>query len=109
MLAPNERLLAAVPPVDGDGCVLPVVCGVAAWPHELGNAEVLALDPEAVRCIDAVIHHAAAVSGLHGNRVIAARGKGTVDIKQAVHGMQIGSGARQSAEHACRLKYCKYT
>jgi hypothetical protein len=59
-------------PVDGNCCVLPVVCAVVAWPHELGDAEVLALDPEAVRGIHAVVHHAAAVSGVHGHSVIAA-------------------------------------
>jgi hypothetical protein len=49
-----------------------VVLHVIAWPQQLGNVEVLALDPEAMRGIHAVIHHAAAVSRLHSNSVIAA-------------------------------------
>jgi hypothetical protein len=53
-----------------------VVYAVVAWPHELGDAEVLALDPEAARGIHAVVHHAAAVSRLHRNSVVAAGAHG---------------------------------
>lgn len=59
-------------PVDGDCCVLPVVRGVIAWPHQFGNAEVLALDPKTVRIVNTVKHHTARICRVDSNSIVTA-------------------------------------